>query len=69
MISFASARYKVGAGNKFRRRQVQIAIIGDQLEISIGEQVIRRQTIHHDRTREHGALANPGGRHRRINAA
>jgi hypothetical protein len=25
--------------------------------------------IRHDRTREHGALANPGGRLRRINAA
>jgi len=25
--------------------------------------------VKHDRTREHGALANPGGRPRRINAA
>ena len=62
-------RFSTGAGNKFRRRQVQVAIVGDQLEISIGEQLIRRHKIKHDRTREHGALANPGGRPRRINAA
>ena len=66
-VCFAGTCYR--AGNKFRRRQVQVAIIGDQLEISIGEQLIRRHTIKHDRTREHGALANPGGRPRRINAA
>ena len=66
-VSFAGASYR--AGNKFRRRQVQVAVVGDQLEISIGEQQIRRHKIKHDRTREHGALANPGGRPRRINAA
>ena len=66
-VSFAGASYR--AGNKFRRRQVQVAVVGDHLEISIGEQLIRRHKIKHDRTREHGALANPGGRPRRINAA
>jgi len=66
-VSFAGANYRVG--NKFRRRQVQVAVVGEHLEISIGEQLIRRHTIKHDRTREHGALANPGGRPRRINAA
>jgi hypothetical protein len=39
------------------------------VEISIGEELIRVHRIRHDRTREHGALANPGGRLRRINAA
>jgi len=66
-VCFAGASYR--AGNKFRRRQVQVAVVGDQLEISIGEQLIRRHMVKHDRTREHGALANPGGRPRRINAA
>ena len=66
-VCFTGACYR--AGNKFRRRQVQVAIVGDHLEISIGEQLIRRHKIKHDRTREHGALANPGGRPRRINAA
>ena len=66
-VCFAGASYR--AGNKFRRRQVQVAVVGDQLEISIGEQLIRQHMVKHDRTREHGALANPGGRPHRINAA
>jgi transposase InsO family protein len=73
-VCFAGACYR--AGNKFRRRQVQVAVVGGHLEISIGEQLIRRHKVKHDRTREHGALANehgalanPGGRPRRTNAA
>ena len=66
-VSFAGTSYRVGA--KFKRRQVQVAVIGDTVEISIGEQLIRTHPVRHDRTREHGALANPGGRPRRTNAA
>jgi transposase InsO family protein len=66
-VCFAGASYR--AGSKHRRRQVQVAVVGDTVEISIGEQLIRTHKVKHDRTREHGALANPGGRPRRINAA
>ena len=66
-VCFAGTNYRVG--NKFRRRQVQVAVVGDTVEISIGEELIRTHPIRHDRTREHGALANPGGRPHRINAA
>jgi hypothetical protein len=66
-VSFAGAGYR--AGNTYRRRQVQVAVIGDTVEISIGEQLIRSWPVRHDRTREHGVLANPGGRPHRINAA
>jgi hypothetical protein len=66
-VSFAGTNYHVG--NKFRRRQVQVAIVAGTVEISIGEELIRVHPIRHDRTREHGALANPGGRPNRINAA
>jgi hypothetical protein len=66
-ISFAGTNYRVG--NKYKRRQVQVAIVGETLEISIGEELLRTHRIRHDRTREHGALANPGGRPNRINAA
>jgi transposase InsO family protein len=66
-ICFAGSCYRVG--NKFRRRQVQVAVVGETVEISIGEELIRTHPVRHDRTREHGALANPGGRPRRINAA
>lgn len=66
-VSFAGTSYRVG--NAYRRRQVQVAVVGDTVEISIGEQLIRTHPNGHDRTREHGALANPGGRPRRTNAA
>lgn len=66
-VSFAGANYRVGSA--YRRRQVQVAVVGDTVEISIGEQLIRSHKAKHDRTREHGALANPGGRPHRINAA
>jgi transposase InsO family protein len=66
-VCFAGTNYRVGA--KYRRRQVQVAVIGDTVEISVGNQLIRSHRVKHDRTREHGALANPGGRPHRINAA
>jgi hypothetical protein len=66
-VCFAGTSYRAGA--KFRRRQVQVAVVGDMVEISIGNELISCYPAKHDRTREHGALANPGGRPRRINAA
>jgi hypothetical protein len=66
-VCFAGTAYR--AGSKYRRRQVQVAVVGDTVEISIGNQLIRSHKVRHDRTREHGALANPGGRAHRINAA
>jgi hypothetical protein len=65
-VSFAGSNYRVGS--KYRRRQVQVAVVGDTVEISIGQQLIRSHRAKHDRTREHGALANPGGRPHRTNA-
>ncbi len=66
-VCFAGTSYRVGS--KFKRRQVQVAVIGDTVEVSIGNELIRSHKAKHDRTREHGALANPGGRPRRRNAA
>ena len=66
-VCFAASYYRVGS--KYRRRQVQVAVIGDTVEISVGKQLIRSHKVKHDPTREHGALANPGGRAHRINAA
>jgi transposase InsO family protein len=66
-VCFAGANYRVG--NPYRRRPVQVAVVGDTVEISIGNELIRSHPVRHDRTREHGALANPGGRPHRINAA
>jgi hypothetical protein len=66
-VCFAGTNYRAGA--RFSRRQVQVAVVGETVEISIGSELIRTHPTRHDRTREHGALANPGGRPRRINAA
>jgi hypothetical protein len=66
-VCFAAVSYRVGS--KYRRRQVQVAVVGDTVEISVGNQLIRSHKVRHDRTREHGALANPGGRPHRVNAA
>lgn len=66
-VCFAGTNYY--ASTKYIRRQIQVAIVGETVELFIGEQLIRTHPIRHDRTREHGALANPGGRPRRTNAA
>jgi transposase InsO family protein len=66
-VCFAGTSYRVGS--TYRRRQVQVAVVGDTVEIAIGNELIRSHRVKHDRTREHGALANPGGRPHRINAA
>jgi transposase InsO family protein len=66
-VSFAGTSYRVGRAHI--RRQVQVAIVGDHVEISAGGEVLRVCPIRHDRSREHGAFANAGGRPSRSNAA
>ena len=66
-VCFAGENYYAGA--MYKRCQVQVAVVGDTIEISVGKHLIRSHRARHDQTREHGALANPGGRARRINAA
>ena len=66
-ISFAGATYR--AGRARRGRQVQVAIVEGTVEITAGGEVLRVHRIKHDRSREHGAFANAGGRPSRINAA
>ena len=66
-VSFAGIAY--GVGSAWRRRQVKVAVVGRTVEISAGTQLLRTHPARHDPTREHGALANPGGRPRRTNAA
>lgn len=66
-VSFAGATYR--AGRAHRGRQVQVAIVGETVEITAGGEVLRTHPFRHDRSREHGAFANAGGRPSRINAA
>ena len=66
-VSFAGTSYRVGRAHI--RRQVQVAIVANSVEISAGGEVLKTHPIRHDRSREHGAFANAGGRPSRINAA
>ena len=66
-VSFAGASYR--AGSAHRGRQVQVAIVEGTVEITAGGEILRVHPIRHDRSREHGAFANAGGRPSRINAA
>ena len=66
-VSFAGVSYR--AGSSHRGRQVQVAVVDGSVEIAAGGEVLRVHPIRHDRSREHGAFANAGGRPSRINAA
>jgi hypothetical protein len=66
-VSFAGASYRVG--NAYRRRQVEVSLVGDTVQISFEGRLVKTHPIRHDRSKEHGAFANPTGRPRRINAA
>ena len=66
-VSFAGVSYR--AGSSHRGRQVQVAVVDATVEITAGGEVLRVHPIRHDRSREHGAFANAGGRPSRINAA
>ena len=66
-VSFAGANYR--AGNAYRRKQVQVSVVGDSVQLSFEGKLVRTHPVRHDRSKEHGAFANPGGRPRRINAA
>ena len=66
-VSYAGSYYKAGAGLK--TQSVQVVVVRRKVEISQNGVVIVKHPIKHDRLKEHGALANPGGRPRRINAA
>jgi len=66
-ISFAGTSYRVGNGH--RREQVEVRVVGDTVQISQHGKLIRTHAVRHDRSKEHGAFATPGGRPRRTNAA
>ena len=66
-LSFAGADYKVG--RSFARRSVQVGVVDGQVVVSVDGETIRTHAIRHDRTKEHGALANPNGRPRRSSTA
>ena len=66
-ISFAGSNYRVGNGH--RLKQVEVRVVGDTVQISLGGKIIRTHQARHDRSKEHGAFATPRGRPRRSNSA
>ena len=66
-VSFAGATYR--AGRAWARSQIQVAIVGASVQLSVDDKVIRVHPIRHDRTKEHGAFATPNGRPRKSKTA
>ena len=66
-VSFAGWSYRVG--NAYKHQQVEVSVVGDSVQITSGGKLVRTHPVRHDRRKEHGAFANPGGRPRRTNAA
>ena len=66
-LTFASHQYRVG--NAYKRMTATVTIVGGTVQIAVEGQLVRTHPIRHDRTKEHGAFANPTGKPERMNAA
>lgn len=62
-ISFAGTGYRVG--NRYAGQVVGVRVVADTVQITQDGLLLRTHRARHDRDREFGALANPGGRPRR----
>ncbi len=62
-VSFAGCGYRVG--NRYRGQTVSVRLVGDTVQITQDDRVLRTHRARHDTTKEFGALANPTGRPRR----
>ena len=62
-VSFAGAGYRVG--NRYIGQVVGVRVVKDTVQITQDGALLRTHRARHDKTKEFGALANPGGRPRR----
>jgi hypothetical protein len=62
-VSFAGTGYRVG--NRYAGQIVGVRMVADTVQITQGGLLLRTHRTRHDRLKEFGALANPGGRPRR----
>ncbi|MGQ0669451.1 MAG: IS481 family transposase [Actinomycetota bacterium] len=62
-VSFAGAGYRVG--NRFIGQVVGVRVVADTIQITQDGVLLRTHRARHDKSKEFGALANPGGRPRR----
>jgi len=56
-------------GNPYRRRQVEVRVVGDTVQILFEGTLVRTHAVKHDSNREHGAFATPGGKPRHKKAS
>ena len=66
-VSFAGSGYRVG--NAYKRKEVEVTLLGDTVQIFFEGTLVRTHQARHDRQKEHGAFANPGGRPRKNKAS
>lgn len=66
-VSFAGSGYRVG--NAYRRKDVEVRLLGDTVQIFFEGKLIRTHAARHDPTKEHGAFGVPGGRPRKNKAS
>jgi transposase InsO family protein len=62
-VSFAGTGYRVG--NRYAGQIVGVRVVADTLQITQDGLLLRTHRARHDKTKEFGALANPGGRPRK----
>jgi transposase InsO family protein len=62
-VSFAGTLYRVG--NRHAGQVVDVRVVGDTVQISQDGALLRTHRARHDKLKEYGALANPGGRPRK----
>ncbi|MDQ3771368.1 MAG: IS481 family transposase [Actinomycetota bacterium] len=65
-VSFAGTAYRVG--NRYRRQTVGVRLVGDTVQITLDEVLLRTHRARHDRSKEFGALAQPNGKPRKVHA-
>jgi hypothetical protein len=59
-VSFAGTNYRVG--NPYRGQIVEVSLVEDTVQIKLDGKLLRTHDARHDREKEHGAFAVPGGR-------
>jgi transposase InsO family protein len=62
-VSFAGTTYR--AGNRYIGHVVGVRVVGDTVQITQDGLLLRTHRARHNKLKEFGALANPGGRPRR----
>jgi transposase InsO family protein len=66
-VAFAGTGYRVGM--RFARKDVEIRLVDDTVEIYFEGSLIRTHKARHDRSKEHGAFGVPKGRPRKKKAS